>query len=244
MSLLVTMGDSDVTKYVKSCYVKQGTNILFRQFTILFEAWNNIQPDEVWNIWASYDPTDPKAELLIRNGVIPPDQQPEFTIAAGESPRIRVTGYDYVWLAQRRFPRQTLVLADTMGAANRAVADYDDIIGAYRVVTRRSSLRKALRYLGNQAGIRVDCRLPRRALSPIIINPTMSYWRAMLELARPWAPYIYYEATRNTVVFEDPLTAQVTTGSNLELHADTIKSMSGVHSITKNINRVIIEVKS
>jgi len=243
VSFLVTMGDRDITDYVESCYIKQGTDILFREFTITFRAWHNIQSDETWNIWASYDPAAPKAELLIRNGIVPPDRQPNFVLAQGQAPLVTLNGYDYVWLAQRRCPRQTLVFAHTIGGVNRVVSDYDKPLGKYRAITGRSTLNQMLEYLGALAGINVKCKLPVRAISPMVIEPTMSYWRAMMELARPWAPYIYYMNNDNTLVFEDPASAQSTvSGPVLNLHKDMIKRTQGIPSYTKTINRVIVEV--
>ena len=64
-----------------------------------------------------------------------------------------------------------------------------------------------------------------------------------MELARPWAPYIYYMNNDNTVAFEDPVSAQSTiSGPVANLHADTVKKTDGIHAYTKSINRVIVEV--
>ena len=242
VSFLVTMGDRDISDFVETCYVKQATDILFREFTITFRAWHNIQPEEKWNIWASYDPATPKAELLIRNGIIPPDRQPSFSYSQGNAPLVTVTGYDYIWLAQRRCPRQTLVFADKIGGVNRAIAEYKDPIGSYRAITGRSTLSRMLSYLGGLAGVRVNCKLPKRSISPMVMSPDVSYWRAMMELARPWAPYIYYQNNDNTVIFEDQISSQTSSGSVMNLSADMIQSMQGIPSITKTINRVIVKV--
>jgi len=241
--LLIHMGDRDITPYVERAHIFHQRDTLFREFTLEFRAWHNFQIDEHFDIWGSYDSAEPKAELLIRNGIIPPDRQPEFTLQAGEAPKYVVKGYDYVWLMQRRCPRQTLVYADTRGGARRAVEEYNGPIGAYRVITGRSSLRRVLYHLGGLGGVNVEVQLPRRALNPVVIPPTRSYWRAMLEIARPWAPYIYYAHSTNTLFFVDAHTANTgITSSVVELTDEMVLSAQGLKSRRKTVNRVVLEI--
>ena len=243
VNITVKMGGRDVTEYVESVQVIQPANALCREFQLTFRAWTNIQPAERWDIWASYDEGAADAELLIRQGVVPPDRQLEVVVEEGAAPLLTVKGYDSVWLAQRRTPLQTIVLAGSAADAAQAIERYTGPIGRYRLhILPGMSMSQVVGYLAQQAGFLVECRIPNRTVAPFVVPPESSYWRAISDLVAPWAPYIYYKAETNTVVISDPISAQSGVGPKMNIPAELIQKIHGMPSYTKKIQRVLITV--
>ena len=97
----IYMDKRDVTPWILSVAVEQIDSI-HRKFTLTFGGWHTFDESNRWDIFESYDPTNPRAECLIRNGVIPADRQRIVRVEKNDVPKITAEGYEYVWLAKRR----------------------------------------------------------------------------------------------------------------------------------------------
>ncbi|MCP4897620.1 MAG: hypothetical protein GY906_11665 [bacterium] len=248
-SLTVWMGKRDVTKWVQSCEVEQPPDCIYRQAKIDFAGWSAIESGARWDVCGSYNPAKPRAELLLRAGAIPPDRERRVIIAAGKVPTFSITVYDYVWHAQRRTSDETIVMVPDAGGLSADVAlenwrrKTSAPVGVHRVWSHVRTVGDAVKRLAARGGFRVIWGLPAYDMAPRVVDPKMSYWKAMLDLANPYAPEVYYRPTSNQIVFLDPYAVRYGVGSQLELDAKAVYSIPDVGPVTRNrVRRVILSV--
>jgi len=255
----VYMNTRDVTDWVTSLEIEHPRKTLYRQWTFHFAGWSAIEENATWDLFGSYTPgTDPRAEILSRAGILPPDRErARLVVARGEMPRLTIRGYDYVWSAQRKRPRETIVVVPSSayiveeidgrpvlrensvaGALNR----HEGPVGKYRVWTHVSTIATALRRLGNAAGVRVQCRLPSAPMIPYVIPPDKSFWEAILDLAAPWKPKFYYRDSTRTLVIVDPLHSHYAMGGPLTVPGDAVKRITGAPIYEKRTRRILIRI--
>jgi len=237
------MGGRDITDWTSEIHIEQGENTLYGSFRVTLRGYHNLELGVPWDIYASYDGTVPRAELLMRAGVIPPDIQPDISID-GDVPTITVQGYEAIWLMQRKRPRQTLVFARDPNNARRAVASYTDPIGVYTTVTMgpRMTLRGVVTTLAHMAGFRCEFRIEDLPLDPFVMPPDSSYWRQISDLVESQAPYIHFDSGTNTLMITDPVAAQCGVGSTMNLPEHLIKSLTDVPVRKRKANRVIVRI--
>jgi hypothetical protein len=228
IGLTVHMNGRDVTPWLVEASIEQPRRTLYRQAELVFHGWTALEDGAAWRVFATYDTTEPYAETLLDAGVAPPDRVRRLRVASGEQPRLAVTVYDHVWLAQRRGPSETLVLVPDTGGESvaTAIAKHAGPVGAYKVHGGVRTLHDAVRLLARLAGFRVRVLLPDAPLAPLVLDPSASYWTTLVELLTPWRPRTHYDRHNNTLVFSDPLGAGYNTGRTLLLPA------AGVHSVT------------
>jgi hypothetical protein len=254
------MNQRDVTNWVTSVDIEHPRKTLYRTWTFRFAGWSAIEEAATWDLFGSYTPgTDPRAEILSRAGVLPPDRErSRLVVARGTMPRLEIRGYDYVWTIQRRRPRETIVVVPSSAyiveetedgrpvllenSVAGALKRYEGPIGKYRVWTHVSTVSECVRRLGNAAGVRVNCRLPRAAMIPYVIPPTSSYWEAILELTEPWKPKYYYRDSDRTLNVVDPLHSHYSIGGYLEVPAGAVSRISGAPVIQKRTRRILIRI--
>lgn len=235
----------DLTGWVTALEVAQPARTLSREWSVTLAGYTNLVEDGTWDIFATYDPSNPRAECLVRGGVVPPDRERSVSVQRGGVPTVTVRGYDHVYLAQRRAPRDTLVLVpDREGttSAAAAIAQYGEAVGRYRVATNIRSLHSALRLLANGAGVNVQLSVPDYPLQPLVVSPTSTYWTAMLDLLKPLAAEVWYRRAANTLVVVDPLAPRYGLGRLLEIPGELVTGISGVPTRRRRVRRVIYQV--
>ncbi len=255
----VYMNTRDVTNWVTNVEIEHPRKTLYRQWTFRFAGWSAIEENATWDLFGSYDPAgEPRAEILSRAGILPPDRErARLVVARDQLPRLEIRGYDFVWTAQRKRPRETIVVVPSSayiveevdgapvlrensvaGALNR----YEGPVGKYRVWTHVSTIAAAVRRLGNAAGVRVQCRLPSAPMIPYVIPPEKSFWEAILDLAAPWKPKFYYRDSTRTLVIVDPLHSHYGIAGNLTVPGDAVKRITGVPIVQKRTRRILIRI--
>ena len=239
----VYMNGSPVTWFVQTVSPSNSPGSYYRQCLLVFKGWHDIDITALpaWDVYASHDPTDPRGELIIRNGVIPPDQPPRFTFDGGV-PTTEVMVYDWAWLAQRvRDDRHTLVIASDATAARRAVMSYVGPVGDWRYL-QASTLHQAITQLAALVGMWIDIRLPNARFSAKVFAPGTTLWNAILQLAEPFAPEPYFRRAEGRMLLADRAAAAQGAGSSLALSEKVVKSIAGGTRIAHVVRRVLVQV--
>ena len=104
-------------------------------------------------------------------------------------------------------------------------------------------MRDVVTWLGRRAGVNVGWAMQDWPLLPFVVDPSRSYWGAMLDLVSPWAPYIYYRPENNAVVFADQAAAQSVTGRIITLSSQAVKEIRDMPSRRRNVRRVILRTQ-
>ena len=224
----VYMGGHPVTDMVQELRVRQSAHCIYREFDLTFHNWVAVDLAARWDIFASYDAALPHAMCPIRQGVVPPDRPPEFG-AGGGPMRVRVQGYDEVWLMQRRGPRRALVMVGDRSEVAEAVAGVGSGgLGRFVVYSGLGTLHTTIRQLCHLAGFNAELRIPDMELRPQVVMPSTSYWTAAKSLSDCVAAELFYNRTTNTVIFADPLEWEVTGDTVMTIPTDTIVEMVAV----------------
>lgn len=244
-SCTVLMDGRDVTSWVKSVSVSQEDSIN-RQFTITFAAWDQFNENNRFDIYGSYNPANPFAEVMIRNGVIPIDRYRSVTLGPNKVPHVIGNGYDYVWLIKRRAPKKTIILVpnrrNSQDNVTQAIENFKGPIGRYQVWTSIRTLHKAIRKLSAAGGVNVSVNIPDYPMAPYVIDPSWSYWKAIEKLVEPYAPQTYYVRSSNMLVISDR-SSQVMGASNLlTLGADIIGDLQATPVTYRRVRRVIVRI--
>ena len=242
MNLQVTvyMDRRDVTQWCESIAWGNAAHELYRAFSLTFKGWHSIVPGASWDIYGTRDPTKPRSEILIRNGVIPPDRQPVMSFA-GDELRMTITGYDWSWMAQRRCPSDTIVIASSRKLAGWAIDKANGPIGRWRWVPT-ATLHDAIQKLGALAGFTCELRIPNFRISAQVLDPTKSYWRSILDLTECLAPVYEFRRTENRVLITDRVARLQGVGSTMILSEAAIKGIEAGPSVFRYVRRVLIEV--
>lgn len=223
-NVTVYMDQRDVTSWVKSVDVQQDDSMT-RKFTIEMTAWHSFDENSRWDIFASYDKTSPRDEILIRRGLLDPAQRKTVSLSRKSAPKITARGYEWVWLAQRKRPTETIIFVPSFGEFDaiiqQAIDNYSEPIGEYKVWYGIDTNREAITKLMQAAGINSSVHIPSLKLAPFIMPPTKSYWKQASDLAAPFAPLPYYVRSTNTMVFADQRDAIMGAGSKMTI-PDTI----------------------
>ena len=205
----IYMDKSDVTKWVRSVEVAQMDSVN-RKFILKFNAWSSFSPANRWDIFGSYDAANPQNEILIRNGVIPDDRPRTVSVAGGATPQmptITAEGYEAVWLAKRRGPRDTIVMVPARSNitedVRKAIEQSREEVGTYRVWTGCATLHQAVKKLARAAGLNVSVKIPDYPMVPHVVPKSSSFWREITNLTNPYAPHKYYVRSTNTLVIAD-----------------------------------------
>ena len=248
----VYMDQRPVTDWIQELEIYQPEGEIYKEFSITFAGWaavEHYQAGATWDVFSSYDPDDPRSEIEIRAGVVPPDREQLVLLEAGRIPEIRVHGYDQVWLALRRRPRDTIVVVPGSGfgegdaSAAAALEAYDGPVGRYQVWSYLPTVHRVLERLAREAGFRVDLRFPDRSISPYVIPPERGYFDELRELTEPWGLKRYYHRSTNTLLLLDPTAPYYGIGQVLELAAKNVSRMDALPLTTRRIRRVIVRLR-
>ncbi len=243
--LTVHMDKRDVTPWITEVEIEQIDSI-HRKFQLTFAGWHSFTEANRWDIFESYDPvTTPRAECVIRNGIIPADRQRVVHISPESVPTIVAEGYEYIWLAKRRAPPETVILVPSTRNVDQdarlAIMNYrGGEIGTYRVWAGVRDLHTAIKRLMSAARIRVQVRIPNYELSAYVVDPTFSYWKAVEKLTDPFAPVRYYIRSTNTIVIADPTATMMGSGTTLNLPEEAVRVLDVQPQKLRRIRRVLM----
>lgn len=246
----VYMNERDITHWVAGLDIFQPRSTIYRQFDVTLAGWHFLeyyQTGARWDIYASHDADDPRAESLIRAGVVPPDRERAMLVQSQAVPTVTLRGYDNIWIAQRRRPSDTLVVVPGAGfgdgSVEAALERYDGPVGRYTVWNYTATIRRAVERLGNEAGVRIDYRLPDLDLLPFVVPPTRSYWEAIVELVRFWQPEIYYRRAYNRLLLLDPEAPRYGVGRTLKIGPENLARVDALPVVRNRIRRVILRLE-
>ena len=242
MNLIVTvyMDRRDVTLWCEAVSWGNSAHEVYRDFSLTFKGWHAITPGASWDIYGTRDATKPRSEVLIRNGAIPPDRQPVMSFA-GDELRMTVIGYDWSWMAQRRCPSDTLVVASSRKLARWAIAKAEGPVGRWRWIPS-ATLHDAVRSLGSLAGFTCELRIPNFRISAQVLDPTKSYWKSILELTECFAPEYLFRRTENRVLITDRVARLQGVGSTMVLSEAAINRIEAGPTRFRYVRRVLVEV--
>lgn len=263
----------DVTPWVTAIEIEQPRRTLYRKAEITLAGLtpDALPAGGRWDVFGTYDAANRYQVDLIRNGYLPPDKDQAVLVTGNTVPKMKVVVYDFVWVIQRRMPEETLVLVPGNGIVwdhtpeqvyyvveNQIQTALDNLhgitrnpyaptahfpVGRYRVLNFQRTASRAARTLGLCAGIWVDWQLPDYNLKPYAVGAGKSYWDAIMDLAAPYAPEVYYRRDRNTLQLVDPLVRKWQAGGEvMNLPAGIVTSVRGAPQTRKTIHRVIVRV--
>ncbi|HQM37471.1 MAG TPA: hypothetical protein PLN64_00925 [Candidatus Bipolaricaulis anaerobius] len=261
----------DVTPWVTAIEIEQPRRTIYRkaEITLAGLSPDALPAGGRWDVFGTYDAAEPYQVELIRNGYLPPDREGAVLVTGGTVPKMTLTVYDYVWVLQRRAPEETIVCVPGNGIVwdhtpdqvyyvveNQIQTALDNLhgitrdpykptpyfpAGRYRVLNFIRTAAQAARQLGLMAGVHVDWQLPDYKLKPYAIGSGTTYWDAILALAAPYAPEIFYQRAWNTLQLVDPLTRKWG-GETMNLPAGLVTSVRGAPQTRRTIRRVVVRV--
>jgi hypothetical protein len=208
----VYMNQRDITDWCRRVTWSQPSRYMEREFEITTHAWNLFDDGAVYDIYATYDPTKPRDECVIRRGMIVPSERQMVDVRRDQQPMITIKGKDGGAIAFRKAPKETIVMipdpqhyGSNMAMAQRLLRKYNKPVGRIKVISNVTSLRRAVYHLCRGAGFRRSWEGPSYPIQPIIIEPGLSYWDAILNLIAPFALEVYYDPFSNRLHFADPI---------------------------------------
>lgn len=249
--ITVYMNQRDVTPWVTAITFTQQANSYYRSAKVTFAGFNAIDEGATWDIFGTYDPTVPRSQVLIYQGAIPPEQPATFTLDAAAGPTVDVTINDWAWFAQRCMPKHSLVICKTVDEAIKTVEKtipsstpnrYQYAVGSWRWV-QAGTFKQAATALANLSQFNITINTPDYDLQPYVVQPTKSTWDAILELAQPFVPEVFFRRTECRVILADRLQRFQGVGSQLVLSAKAIAGpLVATPRIVDYTRRVLLQV--
>lgn len=252
-SVTLYMNKRDVTGWLTSLRFQQSKDVYYRQCDVTFATWHEIEEDARWDLFGSYDPDDPRSEILIRNGIVADDQRPSFRLdrRADEAMPVTLSIYDWAWRAQRICHPTTLVVARSLTDGRRVVADYGQPVGRYTTLVA-STLSGAVRALAALGGLWLDWRLPDYQLSAQVLDPvdpitnaSQALFQNIRTLADPYRPEYYFRRDTDCLVLSDRMATEFTVGTVTTFGEGSIAAPLEVTPSrpSRRIRRVIVGLK-
>ena len=241
----VYMDQYDVSPWIRAVTVNQ-VDAVSRHFKLEFNTWQEFDETSRWDIFGTYDPTEPRQELLVRSGVIPNDRKRAVNVTKGKVPNIVAEGFEQIWLAKRKGPTKTIIMVPKWSRVNdevqKAIEEYDGEVAGYRVWNGTYSMHRAVYKLARAAGIRVTITIPDYPLKPYVVPKENSYWQEIMRLTDPYAPHRYYVRSLNRLVIADTQDKIMGAGNKLVIPGDIVDNLAATPVFTKRIRRVIVKV--
>lgn len=242
----VYMDTRDVSSWVRSVEINQ-QDAVSRHFRIEFNTWQEFDVTNRWDIFGSYDPTEPRQEVMIRNGIIPNDRRRAVNVTQGVVPKVIAEGFEYVWLAKRRGPTKTIIMVPSWHRVAedvaKAIEEHNDDVGLYRVWNGTYSMHRAVYKLARAAGVRVAITTPDYPLKPYVVPKENSYWQEIMRLTDPFAPHRYYIRSQNKLVIADKQDEIMGAHNKLVIPGEVVDRLNATPVITKRVRRVIVKVR-
>lgn len=241
----VLMDGRDITPWVRNVSVSQEDSVT-RKFSLTFSSWEQFDETSRFDIFGSYVPSNPYAEIMIRNGIIPIDRYRTVRLGPGQVPHVVGEGYDYVWLLKRKAPRKTVIMVPSHSNyrdnIQQAITNFDRPIGQYQVWTGISTLHTAISKLARAGGVRVSVNIPNYDMAAHVIDPQYSYWQAIEDLAEPFAPHIYYVRATNTLVISDRSSEVMGASNLLTLSSKIVGDLEARPVTYRRVRRIIVRI--
>lgn len=243
--ITVYMDRRDVTPWIRSVEFNQN-DAVSRHFRLEFNTWHEFDESNRWDIFGTYDPAEPRQELLIRSGIIPNDRKIAVNVTKGRVPKVTAEGYEQIWLAKRRGPTKTIIFAPGWSKVNEQVAqaieDYGKEVGGYRVWNGTPTMHRCVFKLARAAGIRVSLTIPDYPIKSFVVPKENSYWQEIMRLTDPYAPHRYYVRSQNKLVIADKQDEIMGAHNKLIIPASIVDKLNATPVITKRVRRVIVLV--
>jgi hypothetical protein len=241
------MDQRDITPWCRSVKWAQPTGFLEQNWSVTTHAWHLFDVNARYDIYASYDPADPRDTCVIRQGYILPDQRLRVNISRRDQPLITIEGKSYSSHSFRVTPRETLVLVPApagtsgMAMAERVLAKYDGPIGRVRVLSNAWDLRRDVIMLGHRACFSVIFHGPNIPMQPVIVPAQLTYWQAILQLIEPYALEVSYSEWFNTLYFIDPVSRPYGR-DRISIPGSLLTSLTAAPKFRAHPRRVIVRV--
>ena len=237
------MDQRDVTPWVRSVAWEQDDSMT-RRFSIEFTAWHSFDPASRWDIFESYEAANPRNEIAIRRGLLDPAQRKTVTLSRQQAPKIVASGYEWVWLAQRKRPSETIIFVPSGGEIDTkvriAIENYGQPIGQFKVWHNMDSNHDVIRKLMQAAGVNASIHFPRHTISAFVMPPAKSYFRQASDLAEPFSALPYYVRSTNTLVFSDQRDAAMGAGNTMTIPDEIVDSIRARPKYRSRPTRVIV----
>ena len=246
----VEMDYRDITSKIRSVQIELLEDG-FRSFELRFSGWHNFDNSNTFDIYETYDGTDPYQYNVIRKGRLIPDAERFIAVDPAAPPYLVANGREGVWFARRKRPRDTIVLLprtdDVQTAIDTALADYQHKnpgrpTGTIRVWRNVNTIGRAVVRLMRAAGVNCSFRIPDHPLTPYVLDPTISYWTAMERLTNPWNPVRYYQRWTNRLVIQDATQPLMGDGPSLNVPADEIKKLQAIPRTRSMPSRILLRI--
>lgn len=246
----VYMNQRDVTPWVRAIALSQQPNSYYRSAKVTFAGWNVLEDSALWDIFGTYDPANPRSEILLYHGGTPAEQPATVTVEPGVVPLVEVTINDWAWFAQRITPADTLVIAPTLDQATMTVerdspgaqpTRYQVPVGSWRWL-KAGRFKEAVQALANLGGFNITVNTPDYRLQPYTVPPQKSIWQAIYDLAAPYAPEVLFRRTECRVILADQLQRFQGVGSRLELPVEAIEKLVATPKVVDYTRRVLLQV--
>lgn len=243
IALRVVMGGHDVTRWVTSVTWRQSPRQLHREWAVTLTGWTQVDRTMRWDIAAGYGGGH---ELVIRQGIIPPDWQPSLSIGPRDrGPTLSIRGVDWAWVAARVRRSDTIVLAPDGRQARRALRIFQERApgrpaGAVTTL-RATTMHEAVVRLGTLAGMHVVALVPDYKIQGYVCDPERSIWESIWALVSPFAPLAYFRRERNEVVIADRAHA-VGAATRMALPVSVITAAEIAPIREPNLRRVLVRI--
>lgn len=236
------MAGRDVSQWCTGLQVTQRPRELHREWAVTLVGFTALDRAARWDIVAEYGAGGGTGEVLVRQGIVPPDWQPTIDVGPRNAPvRVEVRGVDWAWIAARVRPPGTLVIAPDARSASRALAAYRGQGIGRTVHVRAETMHGAVRQMGKLAGFTVAPLLPDYRLQGHVVDAASAVWDAIWALAAPFAPVAYARRERNEIVIADRVDA-IGGAEPLGLGADSIASMAIEPIRAANLRRIVLTI--
>jgi len=243
----VYMDQRDITPWCRSVSWSQPDEFLEQTWSVTTHAWHLFDVNSRYDIYASYDPGNPRDTCVIRQGYVLPDQRMSVLVDRKDQPLITVNGKSYSSRSFRKTPTETLVLVPAaegvsdQNMAREVLKRYDGPVGRVRVISNCWDLRRVVLTLARRAEFNADYWGPNVKMQPIIVPPAVSYWESILQLIEPYALEVVYSEWDNFLLFWDPVSRWYGRQS-MTIPGDLIERIDAWPKLRKRPRRVIVKV--
>lgn len=254
MIVRVFLDGYDVTRWVKRVSWAQAPRTIHMSWSLTVSAMLDVD----WAaaelaIYGSYT-TTAALEPIVTGGRIAPDQPPQQVFGGG-SVNVEVSGFDWVYFAQRRLPDVTLVFVGQYDSPNDLIRESNLPVGRFRIIRRNGGrigptgllesapwqLVEVLQTLAGFAGFGAAISLlPKIEMAPFISDATRSYFDQMVALVEPLRAEMFYRHEWGGIVIADPLAYPTVVGNPMRIRPASIARAAGGGLRRRSIKRILI----
>lgn len=254
MIVRVYLDGYDITRWVKRASWSQAPRTIHMAWSLTVSAMLDVDwtQSEV-AIYGSYTSAD-ALEPIITGGRVPPDQPPQQRFGGGPV-TVEVSGFDWVYFAQRRVPEVTLVYVGQHDSESELIRDAELPVGRYRVLRKLGSrigptgllesspwlLHEVVQSLASYAGFGACVvMLPKVEMAPFIADPTQSYFNVLTSLLEPLKAEMYFRHEWGGIIVSDPLAYPTVVGNPMLIRPRSIARAVGAGTRRRSIKRILV----